>query len=96
MPFYILLPLLKLEIFCYFTFFKRFYLFIFRDRGREREKEGEKLDVWLPLARPQLGTQLVTQACALTGNRTGDPLICRPALNPLSHTSQGWSFFFLM
>ena len=25
-----------------FLFFKRFYLFIFREKGREGEKEGEK------------------------------------------------------
>ena len=30
-----------------------------------------------------------TQACALTGNQTGNPLVRRLALNPLSHTSQG-------
>ena len=30
-----------------------------------------------------------TQAPALTGNRTKGPLVRRPALNPLSHTSQG-------
>ena len=35
------------------------------------------------------GTWPTTQACALTGNQTGDLLVCRPALNPLSHTSQG-------
>ena len=40
---------------------------------------------------PLLGTWLPTQACAVTGNRTGDPLVCSPALNPLSHTSQGIS-----
>ena len=45
--------------------------------------------MWLPLTRPLLGTWPITQACALTGNRTGKPLVCRPALNPLSHTSQG-------
>ena len=45
--------------------------------------------MWLPLAHSQLGTWPATQACALTGNRTGDPLVCKPALNPLSHTSQG-------
>ena len=43
----------------------------------------------LPLARPHLGTQPATQACALTGNQIGDPLVHRPVLNPLSHTSQG-------
>ena len=38
---------------------------------------------------PLLGTWSTTQACALTANWTSDPLICRPVLNPLSHTSQG-------
>ena len=30
-----------------------------------------------------------TQACALNGNPSRDPLICRLVLNPLSHTCQG-------
>ena len=38
---------------------------------------------------PLLGTWPATQACALTGNQTYNPLVHRPALNPLSHTSQG-------
>ena len=33
-----------------------------------------------------------TQARALTGNLTGDPLVCRQALSLLSHTSQGRFF----
>ena len=45
--------------------------------------------MWLPFECPLLGTWLATQACALTGNRTSNPLICRPALNPLSCTSGG-------
>ena len=72
-----------------FFFFLRFYLFIFREWGREGEREGEKHHVWLPLEQPLLGTRPTTQACALTANQTGNPLVCRPALNPLSHTSQG-------
>ena len=44
---------------------------------------------WLPLARLQLGTWPATQAHALTGNRTGNVLVHRPELNPLSHSSQG-------
>ena len=51
------------------------------------------MNVGLPLARPLLGTWSATQACALTGNQTGGPLIHRPALNPLSHTSQGSCVF---
>ena len=46
------------------------------------------IKVWLLLMRPLLGTCPATQVCALTGNRTGNPLVLRPALNPLSHTSQ--------
>ena len=37
---------------------------------------------------PLLGTWPATQACALTGNQTGDPLVHRLELSPLSHTSQ--------
>ena len=43
----------------------------------------------LPLSRPQLGTWLTAQACALTGNRTGNLSVHRPVLHTLSHTSQG-------
>ena len=35
------------------------------------------------------GPDPATQAYALTGNRTGDPLVLRPVLNPLSDTNQG-------
>ena len=40
------------------------------------------------LSHPPTGDLDHSQACALTGNRTGDPLGHRPALSPLSHTSQ--------
>ena len=50
--------------------------------------------VWLPLTRPLLGTLAATQACALTGNRISDALVCRSALNQLSHTSQDISHYF--
>ena len=77
------------------SFFLRLYLFISRERGREREREGEKH--WcvresieqLPLAYPQPGTCPATQACTLTGNRTDDLSVHRPAPSPLSHGSQG-------
>ena len=73
-----------------FSFLKKI-LFIYFQRevkgGRER---GRHINVGLPLMCPQLGTWPATQACALTGSLTGDPLVCRPAINPLSHTSQGY------
>ena len=71
------------------TLKKRFYSFIFIQRRREGEGEREKHQCVVAFARPPLGTQPATQACALTGKRNGDPLVRRPALNPLSHTSQG-------
>ena len=69
-------------------FFSRFYLFIL-DSGEGREKQIERnMNVWLPLGCPLVGTWPTTQACALTGNWTGDSLVRRPALTPLSYTSQ--------
>ena len=53
------------------------------------KKNQYRINVWLPLSCPLLATWLATQACAPTENGTGDPLVFRPALNPLSHTSQG-------
>ena len=86
---------------CIYVFKDFIYLFIFRERGREGGREGEKhqharetsirnINVWLPLTGSQLGTWPAPQACALTGTQTGDLSVCRPVLNPLSHTSQGY------
>ena len=70
-------------------FFKNFiYLFLEREGGRVEERD-RNINAWLPLKHPQLGTWPKTQACAVTGNQTRDPLVLRPVLNPLSHTSQG-------
>ena len=60
------------------------------------EKERERnINVWLPLLCPQLRACRATQACALTGNQTCNPLVHRLVLNPLSHTSQGRTHSFL-
>ena len=69
-------------------FFLRFYLFIFREMGKEGE-EGEKHQCVVASHTPPLGTWPATQACPLTGNQTGNPLVHRPVLNPLTHTSRG-------
>ena len=75
------------------VFWKWFYLFIFRERGREGER-GRETSMCGCLSRaPSLGTWPATQACALTGNWTSDPLLLRPVLNPLSYTSQGYILF---
>ena len=69
-------------------FFLKIYLFLDRGEGREKERE-RNINVWLPVARPLLGIWPATQACALSGNQTGDLLVHRPVLNPQNHTSQG-------
>ena len=53
---------------------------------RERERN---ISVWLLFVRPLLGPWTTTQECVLTRNRTSNTLVGRPALNPLSHSSQG-------
>ena len=67
------------------------FIYLFRRREGERERN---ISLWLPLVHPLLGTWPATQAFALTGNQTGDLLVHRPALSPLSHTSQGYFIFF--
>ena len=73
-----------------------FYLFIFRERGSEGERKGEKHQCVVAFHAPPTGgpTSPTTQTCALTWNRTSGPLVHRPVLNPLSHTSQDWFKMF--
>ena len=73
-------------------FFKRFYLFIFREGKGGRKRRRETSMCGYP-SHALTGDLPASRACALSGNRTGDLFIRRPALNPLSHTSQGISFF---
>ena len=70
------------------TYFFLHFIYLFEmGEGTEKEREGN-IDQLL-LAHPQQGTWPTTQACALTGSGTCDLSVCRPALIPLSHTSQG-------
>ena len=79
----------------YLTFKKRFYLFVFSERGREGEREAEKhwwtREISLSCPTRDLAPTL---ACALTRNRNSDLSVCGPVLSSLSHTSQGSTFNF--
>ena len=81
-----------------FLFKKILFIYLFLERGEGREKEKERnINVWLPLMRPLLGSWPATQACALNGDQTREPLVHRLMLNPLSHTSQDqrhFSFYY--
>ena len=80
---------------CKFFFFLKILLFVFFREGERRKKKSERnTSVWLPLTCPPPDTWPTTQACALTGNRTGDPSVRRLVLSPLSHTSQGRTIIF--
>ena len=80
-------------IFFIFYFLKN-YLFIFRERGKEKERGERNNQCVVASHAPHTGNLAsTTQAYALTRNRTCDPLVCRPALNPLSHISQGYFLF---
>ena len=80
--------------FCLFVFLQDF-IFIFTE-GKGRRKRERNISVWLPLKCPLLGTWPATQACVLIGNQTHNPLDRRPALNLLSHTSQGKCLYFFL
>ena len=78
---------------CYFhSFFSRFYLFLDRGEGREKERE-RNITVWLPLTCPPLGTWPATQAGALDWELNQWPFDSQAGTQPLSHTSQGIFFF---
>ena len=68
--------------------------------GRVGERAGEKhgyeryID-WLPLSRPQSGTWLAPQACALTGNQTCDPLVRKPGTQSTEPHQPGVALFLL-
>ena len=72
-----------------FLFFYKDFIYLFLERGEEREKEEEKHQLVASRTRPQLRTWPTTQACALTRNQTSDPLVSRLVLSPLSYISQG-------
>ena len=78
------------------TVYQTFLKFTFRERGREGEREGGKHHCMVASHALLLRTQPETQACALTGNRTTNPLVRRPTLNPLSYTIQGSISNFLI
>ena len=61
--------------FIYFYFLKDF-IYIFLERGREGESERGKYQCVVVFMWPPLRTRPTTQACALTGNQTSDPLVC--------------------
>ena len=69
-------------------FFKRFYLFIFRERRREGERKGEKHQCVVASHTPPTGDLARNPGACPDWESNQGPLTHRPALNALSHTSQ--------
>ena len=82
--------------FLFIFYFLKDFIYFFLERGEGRENERERnINVWLLLRTCTQGAWPATQACALTGNQTSDPLVHRPLVNSLSHTSQD-SYWLLL
>ena len=77
---------------CFSFFFFKLLFIDFRPRRREGERRKHQCVVASCMPPTKELTWPTTQACALTWNQTGDPLVCRPVLNLLSHTSQVRNF----
>ena len=77
-------------------FFKRFYLSISRETGREGGRGGHKHQCVVAARAPPTGDLAYNPGmCPDLGiEPVALSLVCRLALNPLSHTSQGFLSFF--
>ena len=83
-----IVPILKTKTtvsFFFFPFFKDF-IYLFLEKRREGEREGEKQQCVVASCAPPPGTLPAPQACALTGNRTSNTLVGRPVLNPRNYS----------
>ena len=78
-------------MFFWCSFFKDF-IYLFSEREREGEREREKHQFVISCT-PPTRDQQATQACALTGNQTGDLLVHRPVLNPLTTPARAGKMF---
>ena len=79
----------KILFLFYLILFKDFIYLFFRERERERERGKETSMLGCLLSVPYWGPGPQTRHVSWTGNQTSAPWVHRPALNPLSHTSQG-------
>ena len=59
---------MTMSIITFILFFLRFYLLIFKEKGREGEREEEKYHYVVASHISSLVSRPTTQACTLTGN----------------------------
>ena len=78
-----------LQSFIFSLIFKKDFIYLFLERRERKETGKDTQRIGCLSCAPPTGDLPVTQACALTGNRTSNPLVLRLVLSPLSQTSQG-------
>ena len=94
------IPSLKMEYITstlwrlWILFFKDF-IYLFSERGEGRKRGRETSMCGCLSHAPYWGPGLKPRHVPWLGNQASDPLVCRPALNPLSNTSQGCFCLFV-
>ena len=74
--------------------FKKYFIYLFLERGEGRERGRETSMCGCLLCAPYWGPGQQPRHVRWLGIKLSDLLVCRPALNPPSHSSQGWKIFF--
>ena len=77
-------------------FFLRFHLFYFLERGREREREGEKHECVVALHMAPTEDLTCNPGMCPDWKSNRLPFGSQPLFNPLRHTCQGWILFILI
>ena len=80
--------------FIYFLLFKSFYLFIFRERRREGEREGEKYQCVVACHMAPNGDLAHNPGMCPDWGSNQQPFGSQPMLNPLSYTARALFLYF--
>ena len=75
-----------------FSFFSKYFIYLFLERGREGEREGEKHQCVVVSHVPTTGDLACNPGMCPGWESTCNVLIHRLTLSPLSYTSQGHFF----
>ena len=75
-----------------FTFFEKDFIYLFLEREREGEREGEKHEWVIAFHTPPTGDLAHNPGMCPDRELNQWPSGLQPMLNPLSHTSQGWFY----
>ena len=92
---YFIIKIYKKETYTFenIIFFKRFYLFIFRERGKEGEIEGQKYQCVVASPVPLTGDLARKPGMCPDWESNRRPFGSQPMLSPLSYTSQSETYF---